>query len=201
MTLALFVVGAYLFGAIPTSYIVGRLARGIDLREQGSKNLGATNVFRVLGWRYAVPVAVFDILKGALPVWCAVRWAPSPAWAPLACGVAAVLGHVFSPYVGFRGGKGVATAAGVFLGFTPLAMLIALGVWGVTLWLSGYVSLSSIVAALSFPAWIAVTGGWRPVFWASIPVALFIVYAHRANLRRLRAGTESRFHTRRGLSP
>lgn len=201
MTLVLFVVGAYLFGAIPTSYIVGRVARGIDLREQGSKNLGATNVFRVLGWRYAVPVALFDILKGALPVWCAVRWAPSPAWAPLACGVAAVLGHVFSPYVGFKGGKGVATAAGVFLGFTPLAMLIALGVWGVTLWLSGYVSLSSIVAALSFPAWIIVTGGWRPVFWASIPIALFIVYAHRANLGRLLAGTENRFRTRRGLSP
>jgi glycerol-3-phosphate acyltransferase PlsY len=201
MTPVLFVAGAYLFGAIPTSYIVGRMARGVDLREQGSKNLGATNVFRVLGWRYAVPVALFDILKGALPVWLAVRWTASPAWAPLACGVAAVLGHVFSPYVGFKGGKGVATAAGVFLGFTPLAMLIALGVWGVTLWLSGYVSLSSILAALSFPAWIAVTGGWRPVFWASIPIALFIVYAHRANLRRLRAGTENRFHTRRGLLP
>src|SRR5439155_15937038 len=110
VTAALWLAASYLIGAIPTSYVAGRVGRGIDLREHGSRNLGATNVYRVLGWRYAIPVGLFDVVKGALPVTLCERWSGGPPWLPVAAGVAAVTGHVFSPYVRFKGGKGVATA-------------------------------------------------------------------------------------------
>ena len=125
---ALALLASYLLGAIPTSHLVSRLFAKIDLREHGSGNLGATNLYRVLGWKYAIPVALFDIAKGAIPVLVfAPRVTVSQLFA-LACGVAAILGHVFSAFVGFKGGKGVATAAGVMLGLTPLALAVAAGV-------------------------------------------------------------------------
>ncbi|HXF96965.1 MAG TPA: glycerol-3-phosphate 1-O-acyltransferase PlsY [Gemmatimonadales bacterium] len=196
MRLALWVVAAYLLGAIPASYLAGRL-RGIDLRQHGSKNLGATNVYRVLGWRYAIPVALFDVGKGAAAVALLGRWAGGSPWTPVMLGAAAVVGHVLSPFVGFRGGKGVATAAGMFAALVPYAVLIALPVWGACLWLTGYVSLSSIVASLTFPVWVRLTAPEAdPPFLASIALALMIVYTHRSNIRRLLAGTESRFRTR-----
>lgn len=189
---------AYLVGATPTSYLAGRLARGIDLRTQGSKNLGATNVYRVLGWRWALPVALVDILKGFLPVALLARWAHGPAWLSVTLGGAAVVGHVFSPYVGFRGGKGVATAAGMFLALAPLAVLLALPVWAVCVWLSGYVSLGSIVTAALFPVWVRLTRPDAPyTLYASIALAVLIVVSHRANVARLLAGTENRFGHRR----
>ena len=201
MTIALWVVASYLLGATPTAYLAGRLARGIDLRQHGSKNLGATNVYRVLGWRWAIPVALIDIAKGAIPVALFGRWAAGGPWLAVGLGIAAVLGHVFSPYMRFKGGKGVATALGVFLALAPVAVLIAVPVWGGSLWLTGYVSLSSIVAAASFPVWVKLTApGAVSAFWASIALALLIVVSHRANVQRLFAGTENRFHTRRGLS-
>jgi len=188
-------VAAYLLGATPTSYIAGRLGRGIDLREHGSKNLGATNVYRILGWKYAIPVALVDIAKGAIPV----LFAPSTPypWLPLAAGGAAVLGHMFSPYVRFKGGKGVATAAGMFLALAPLAVLIAIAVWVACLWLTGYVSLSSIIGVLSVPLTVALLQpGASYVFWASVALVVLIIFAHRRNIARLIAGTESRFRTR-----
>ena len=189
------VLAAYLLGATPTSYLVGKLARGIDLREHGSKNLGATNVFRILGWKYAIPVALFDIAKGAVPVLVFSH----PPWLAVAVGVAAVLGHMFSPYVHFKGGKGVATAAGMFLALAPLSVLIALAVWGFCLWLTGYVSLSSIVAVLTVPVTVSLLQPDAPhVFWASVALAALIVFAHRKNIARLVAGTENRFRTRAG---
>ena len=201
MTIALWVVASYLLGATPTAYLAGRLARGIDLRQHGSKNLGATNVYRVLGWRWAIPVALIDIAKGAIPVALFGRWAAGGPWLAVGLGIAAVLGHVFSPYMRFKGGKGVATALGVFLALAPVAVLIALPVWGGSLWLTGYVSLSSLVAAASFPVWVKLTApGAVSAFWASIALAVLIVVSHRANVQRLFAGTENRFHTRRGLS-
>jgi len=182
-------VASYLLGATPTSYIAGKLGRGIDLREHGSKNLGATNVYRILGWKYAIPVALIDIAKGAVPVLFAPN-SPYP-WLPLAAGGAAVLGHMFSPYVSFKGGKGVATAAGMFLALAPLAVLIAIPVWGVCLWLTGYVSLSSIVAVLSVPLMVALLQpGESYVFWASVVLVLLIIFAHRRNIARLIAGTD-----------
>jgi len=193
---ALWILASYLLGATPTSYIAGRLGRGIDLREHGSRNLGATNVYRILGWAYAIPVALIDVAKGAIPVALFGRWANGPAWLPVTLGGAAVVGHMFSPYVRFRGGKGVATAAGVFIALAPLAFAIALPVWGLCLWITGFVSLSSIVAALTFPVWVRLTTGAGPTFWASVVLALLIVFAHHANIGRLLAGTENRFRTR-----
>ena len=176
------------------------MGRGIDLREHGSKNLGATNVYRILGWKYAIPVALFDIAKGAIPVLFFSGWAGAAQrpWLPVALGGAAVMGHMFSPYVSFRGGKGVATAAGMFLALAPLAVLIAIAVWALCLWLTGYVSVSSIVAVASVPLWVAL---FQPhdayVFWAGIGLVALIVFAHRRNIARLFAGTENRFRTRR----
>lgn len=185
---------AYLLGATPTSYIAGKLGRGIDLREHGSKNLGATNVYRILGWKYAIPVALIDIAKGAVPV----LGFSSPTWLSVAVGGAAVLGHMFSPYVSFKGGKGVATAAGMFLALAPLAVLIAIPIWGVCLWLTGYVSLSSIIAVLSVPLSVALLQPGAPyVLWASVALVALIIFAHRRNISRLLSGTENRFRTRK----
>jgi glycerol-3-phosphate acyltransferase PlsY len=196
LSTALWILAAYIVGATPTSYIAGKLGRGIDLREHGSKNLGATNVFRILGWKYAIPVALFDIAKGAVPVFLA-RSSPYP-WLPVAVGGAAVIGHMYSPYVRFKGGKGVATAAGMFLALAPLAVLIAIPLWGLCLWLTGYVSLSSIIAVLSVPVTVRLTQpGASYVFWASIALVALIIFAHRRNISRLLAGTENRFRTRR----
>lgn len=200
MKLGLWLVAAYLVGAIPTSYVAGRLGRGIDLRQHGSKNLGATNVYRVLGWRYAIPVGLFDIAKGAVAVAAFGRWAGGPAWLPVMLGLAAVMGHMFSPYVRFKGGKGVATAGGMFLALAPAAILISLCVWGSVLWLSGYVSVASLVAAALFPLLARLTQPDAPfTFWASVVLAALIVFSHRANIQRLMAGTEHRFRTRKGV--
>jgi len=193
------ILASYLLGATPTSYIAGKVGRGIDLREHGSKNLGATNVFRILGWKYAIPVALFDIAKGAVPVLFFAGWAGAAEhpWLPVALGGAAVLGHMFSPYVSFKGGKGVATAAGMFLALAPVAVVLAIPVWAICLWLTGYVSLSSIIAVLSVPLWVSVLQpDSRYAFWASVALVAVIIFAHRRNIGRLLAGTENRFRTR-----
>ncbi len=199
--LAAMLILAYLLGATPTSYVAGRLGRGIDLRQHGSHNLGATNVYRVLGWRYAIPVGLIDVAKGVVPVAILGPWSNGPAWFTVALGIAAVLGHMFSPYVRFRGGKGVATTAGVFLALAPLAVLISLAIWGATLWLSGYVSVASLTVAVLFPLWVRLTAPGEPyTLGAAIVLALLLVYAHRGNVERLRQGTESRFRTRKGVA-
>lgn len=188
----IFIALAYLLGALPTSYAVGRAVRGVDLREHGSRNLGATNAFRVLGWRAAVPVIIVDVAKGWAPVFLFPLWdgAASPYWA-LAYGAAAIVGHVFSVFVGFRGGKGVATGAGVFLALAPWAVLIAFVVWGVTVLLTRLVSLGSVLAAVVTPVAVFVTGEHVAVLWLSIGLALFVIYAHRGNIRRLARGEET----------
>ncbi len=194
----LWLVASYLVGAIPTSYLAGRLFRGIDLREHGSKNLGATNVYRTLGWKYAVPVGLVDVAKGAVPVLVFAPQVSASELFALACGIAAIVGHVFSVFVRFRGGKGVATAAGVMLGLAPMALGAVLVLWLVTLKLSGYVSLASIAAAAVFP--LAVYLLERPdrpeILWLDALVAAAIIWLHRTNIRRLLNGTESRFGRR-----
>lgn len=185
---------SYLLGAIPTSYLAGRLFRGIDLRQHGSKNLGATNVYRIMGWRYAIPVGLFDVMKGAVPVLVLGPAVSSAAWFPLLCGVSAVVGHVFSVFVGFKGGKGVATSAGVVLGLAPMAVGICLVVWALIVWATGYVSLGSIVAAGVFPGLVwAFYPERRETIWLYALLAAVIIWMHRANIGRLRAGTENRF--------
>jgi glycerol-3-phosphate acyltransferase PlsY len=191
----LLIVASYLWGAIPASYIAGRLARGIDLREHGSGNLGATNTFRVLGAKVAAPVMVFDILKGFFPVVLFSRWDGSPDWRwELAYGAAAIVGHVFSVYMGFRGGKGVATGAGVFLALAPIAVGVGLLAWLVVMRITRMVSAGSITAAAVVAALMLVVPGVpTEVRVLGIAIAAFIVFAHRSNIRRILSGTEPRF--------
>ncbi len=185
---------SYLIGSIPTSLLVGRLVKGIDLRQHGSKNLGATNLYRVLGWRYAVPVGLFDMAKGYFPVAVVGPAVSGGVLIPLLCGVAAVLGHMFSPFVGFKGGKGVATGAGVGLAMAPLAFLGAFGIWALLVFLTGYVSLGSVVAAASLPLLTVWLYPGRPaVLWITAALGALVVWMHRGNIGRLLKGTESRF--------
>ena len=197
---------SYVVGATPTSYWVGKGIHGIDLRTKGSGNLGATNVFRVLGARWAAPVMAVDVAKGWFPVaffplllagdpasGATMAEASVAAWAIL-FGALAIAGHVFSFWVGFRGGKGVATSAGVFLGLAPWAVLAAFCVWALVLALTRYVSLASILAALVLPVFVLVLphrgGAFIPFF--TVALAAFVIWAHRANIRRLLGGEESR---------
>lgn len=191
--------GSYFLGAIPTSYLAGRVFKGIDLRQHGSKNLGATNVYRIMGWRFAIPVGIFDVAKGAVPVLLLGPAVSAEPWFPLVCGILAVIGHVFSVFVGFKGGKGVATSAGVVLGLAPMAVAICLGVWAAVVWASGYVSLGSVLATALFPGlvWLLYPGR-RGSIWLYLLLAAVIIWMHRANLRRLADGTENRFGRRTG---
>ncbi|MCZ6754456.1 MAG: glycerol-3-phosphate 1-O-acyltransferase PlsY [Gemmatimonadetes bacterium] len=185
---------SYLIGSIPTSLLVSRLVKGIDLRQHGSKNVGATNLYRVLGWRYAVPVGLFDMAKGYVPVAVVGPAVSGGVLIPLLCGVAAVLGHMFSPFVGFKGGKGVATGAGVVLAMAPLAFLGAFGIWALLVFLTGYVSLGSVVAAASLPLLTVWLYPDRPaVLWITAALGALVVWMHRGNIGRLLKGTESRF--------
>jgi acyl phosphate:glycerol-3-phosphate acyltransferase len=197
MSAALLVLAAYLIGAFPTSFVAARLVRGIDLREHGSGNLGATNAFRILGWRAATPIFIIDIAKGFVPAFYFPRVDGREAafWA-LVYGAAAIIGHVFSIYVRFKGGKGVATGAGVFLALSPVAVLVGLGIWTLLVALTGYVSLASIAAAAALPVLVAVTGAAREVLLLSVLLSVFVIYAHRANIRRLLRGEEHRFGRR-----
>lgn len=197
MTWALLLL-AYLLGATPTSYIVGRLGFGVDLRQHGSGNLGATNVFRVLGWKAAAPVALVDIAKGWFPTSYFALWdgAPAPEWA-LGYGAAAIVGHVFSVYVRFKGGKGVATSAGVFIALAPWAVVAGLVVWLAAVSITRIVSLGSLLAAIALPAAVYLTGEPPAVLGLAVGLALFVLYAHRSNIGRLIRGEENRFgHTR-----
>ena len=190
---------SYLLGAIPTCYLVGRVFKGIDLREHGSRNLGATNLYRTLGWRYAVQVGLFDVAKGAVPVLLFGPKAPEVPYFPIWCGLAAIVGHVYSVFVRFKGGKGVATAAGMVIALAPFAFPVVLVAWAVVVWLTGYVSLGSIVAAALFPVadWLLHPARRSPVMLGiDLALAGFIIWKHRANIQRLLAGTENRFGTR-----
>ena len=204
MTAALpWLVASYLLGAIPTSYLAGRLIRGIDLREHGSRNLGATNLYRVLGWRFAIPVGLLDAAKGLIPVLVfAPRVSDSEVFA-LVCGLTAVVGHVFSIFVGFQGGKGVATAAGVMLGLTPVALGVAAAVWAALVFLTGYVSVGSLAAAAVFPVavWLLEPPTRPAILWLDIAVAAAIIWLHRGNIQRLLNGTENRFGRRAAAAP
>jgi acyl phosphate:glycerol-3-phosphate acyltransferase len=199
VTAALLVMVAYFAGAFPTSYVVGRATRGIDLRQHGSGNLGATNAFRVLGWKAAMPIFIIDAAKGFLPTFYFPRidGTDVAAWT-LAYGAAAIIGHVFSIYVGFRGGKGVATGAGVFAALAPVAVLIGLVVWIALVLATGYVSLASVAAAVLLPILVAATGAPTAVFLLALGLSAFVVFAHRANMVRLLRGEEHRFGPRRG---
>ncbi len=204
VTLAVLLVGSYLLGSIPFGYLAGRLG-GIDIRQAGSGNVGATNVVRVLGKRYGYPVFALDFLKGFAAVKISMLIAPGrpPDWnSPEIFGILAalssVLGHLYPPWLGFKGGKGVATSAGALLALTPIATLIGVAIWIIVFWLTRYVSLASITAAVVLPIVILVVSSQdqnkgRPLVYSSACVAAVVIWRHRSNLSRLIRGTEPRF--------
>lgn len=199
----LMLTAAYLCGAIPTSVVVARWMRGIDIRDFGSGNAGGTNSFRVLGTPAGIFVSTVDVAKGAVAAGVVPALIPlppeiDPASAQVWAGLAAVLGHVYPVFAGFQGGKGVATGGGMFVVVAPATLGIAAGVFITTLLASRYVSLSSILAALVVPLALF-TGrlafGWdvpSQLLWISPWLPLFIAYTHRSNIERLLAGTERR---------
>lgn len=187
---------AYVVGATPTSAWVARAFYGLDLREHGSGNLGATNTFRVLGPRAAAPVMLVDVLKGWVPARLFPAWfgVAGTGWV-MAFAAAAVLGHVFSFWVKFRGGKGIATSAGAFAALAPLATAVALGTWLLVLAAGRRVSLASLAAAVALPVTIAVAGGATSgtgLLVFSGTVAAFVFWTHRSNIGRLLRNEEPR---------
>lgn len=199
---------AYFCGALPFGFWAGKWKR-IDIREHGSKNIGATNVIRVLGKRVGVPVFIMDMLKGLLPTMLAQWWmehlGASPDVASLVavcCAAATVLGHMFTFWLGFKGGKGVATSAGAVLGLAPLSLLIAIIVWVVTYYLSRFVALASIIAAVFLPIAMVVTmtlqHRWNFVMLGfGIVIGVLVIVRHRANIARLLSGTENKFEKKK----
>jgi acyl phosphate:glycerol-3-phosphate acyltransferase len=196
---------SYVLGSIPSAYLAGRLRRGIDLREHGSGNLGATNVYRVLGAKVAAAVFLVDVAKGALPVLLLPDWTASPAadhWR-YAYGLAAIIGHVRPIFLLWKGGgKGVATATGVFFALAPYATLTAFATFVVTVYATGYVSLGSLCGALVLAAVLLVRHGPQSaLFVVGTLVAAFVFWSHRANIARLRRGEEHRFGRRAKPAP
>ena len=227
LTLLAILAVSYVIGSIPTSLMAGKLLKGIDIRQFGSGNAGGTNAFRVLGWKPGLLVTLIDIVKGvvaAVSVVAFFRHHPIGAFPDinevalrLLAGMSAVIGHVFTLFAGFKGGKGVSTAAGMLIGIAPVSMLMVVGIFLLTVYLSRHVSVASMLAAIAFPLIIAVRKyifelgggldyyvklfGSQLLFHDSLDyhlmifgliVALAILYTHRANIRRLISGTESR---------
>jgi len=190
------IIAAYLVGAVPTGLLVVRLLRGIDVRGHGSGNIGATNVYRLAGLPVAALVLVLDAAKGTIPVLLARSWGLSPAAVVLA-GLAAVAGHDWSPFLHFRGGKGVATSLGVLLVLSPAASLAAVAVWAVVVGATRFASLGSLLAAAAVP----VVLWWRGEPGAHLGFALaalvLVTYTHHANIGRLLRGVELRITDRR----
>ena len=205
--LALVAIG-YLIGAIPFGILAGRLSGGVDLRQYGSRRTGATNTLRTLGWRWAAVVLLLDVGKGAAAVLLARALynagAPGSAeWVAAAAGVAAVIGHNWSAFIGFRGGRGVATSAGGMLVLAPLTLLVVLPLVALVIWRTRYVSLGSLLAAVAAPMVTAGMAAVDAVGWAAFAFALasglLIVISHSDNVGRLRAGTERRIGEREAL--
>ena len=196
---------SYLVGSIPSSIIMGRVTRGIDIRDYGSGNAGATNVYRVLGWKPALVVVVADMFKG----WLAAALIAgltfggllgeipfdNPPLSAILCGAAAVLGHTFTIFAGFKGGKGVGALAGMLIHLFPVAVLLGLAVWILVLITTGYVGLGSVAAVSLFPLITYLRYGTldSTLGYFSLIITLFIWFTHRGNLARLLAGTENRF--------
>ncbi|MEE9225870.1 MAG: glycerol-3-phosphate 1-O-acyltransferase PlsY [Bacteroidota bacterium] len=212
LSLGVVIIASYILGSIPTSIVVSRLKNGIDVRDYGSGNAGGTNVIRVLGWKTGVFVILVDVLKGLVATVVVSRFfydrLPFSNYTPfddftlvqIICGCAAVVGHAFTLFAGFRGGKGVATAAGMLLGLAPIEFLVAIGVFVVTFIVSRYVSVGSISGAISAPLTMFFREnifrvdieGYNTLIYFILGVSAFLVYTHRSNIKRLLHGTENR---------
>lgn len=212
LSLTFIIIASYILGSIPFGIIVSKAFRGFDLRTKGSGNMGSTNAFRVLGWKLGLLVQVLDLGKGlaavamanylfnGLPFHNATPFQDITVWRIIA-GVSAVLGHVYTIFAGFRGGKGISTAAGMLIGVAPVEVAVAVGIFLLVVVLSGYVSLGSIIAAITFPTTmflrenafgVHITGYNTLIFFA-IGLSLFLIYTHRTNVERLLAKRENRF--------
>jgi acyl phosphate:glycerol-3-phosphate acyltransferase len=192
MLLVLCIAGAYVLGSIPTGLLLAKAFGGVDIRTTGSGNIGATNVYRTLGRKIGILTLLGDCLKGLLPVLAAHMFNLPDAYIAL-IGLAAFLGHIFPIFLRFKGGKGVATALGVFLGVSPLAVLVALVIFVVMVFIWRYISLASITAAALMPALTALINR-NPVLVAmSFAIAIIVITKHHANIKRLLNGTENRF--------
>ncbi|MBL9145593.1 MAG: glycerol-3-phosphate 1-O-acyltransferase PlsY [Verrucomicrobiaceae bacterium] len=193
----------YVSGATPFGYFAGRL-KGIDIREHGSKNIGATNVVRVCGKGIGIPVFILDVLKGWLPAWLVLTWFAShgagvelSTIASIVTGIAAVLGHNYTFWLKGRGGKGIATSTGALLAVAPVAVGVGLVVWYLTLKLTQYVSVASMVAALAIPITMSVMmlrdGSWNFILLGfGVVLCMLAIVRHKTNIERLMAGTENR---------
>jgi glycerol-3-phosphate acyltransferase PlsY len=190
--------GAYLLGAVPFGYIIYKLRWGRDIRSEGSGNIGATNVMRQAGPVAGIITLLLDAAKGYVAVLLAKRLGGDVAWVVAAAGLAALLGHAFPIYLRFRGGKGVATALGVFAALAPRSILLAVAVFGLVLAIFRYVSLGSIVAAAAFPLLALFIDSPRvPIMLGAFACSAVIIVKHSSNIRRLIAGTENRLQLRR----
>ena len=195
-------IGAYVLGAVPFGYLISR-ARGVDITGVGSGNIGATNVMRELGPKVALPVFVLDVSKGLVPALVAKYLIPRPDWIStqeefaFLAGIVAVLGHCLSPFLGFRGGKGVATGLGALTGAAPLVALTVLSVFSILFAATRYVSLASIIAAIAIPVAGWAFGDPPTLVCAYAAFGAFIIIRHRGNIRRLIDGTERRFSFRK----
>jgi len=188
---------AYLFGSVPFGFIIVKLRKGIDIRTVGSGNIGATNVKRTLGLSWFILVYLLDAAKGIFPVWLSMYVFAWPNWETTLVGVAAVLGHLFPVFLGFKGGKAVSTISGVFIILNPLALGIAFLVWVTVSLATKYISLGSLTAAFVIPI-VAVcqSGAWTnqhlPITIFSIIALVIVLYMHRGNIARLRKGKENK---------
>ncbi len=197
LRVALALLGAYLLGSVPSAAWIARIFYGVDITRVGSRNPGMTNVLRTLGWKPAVPVALLDAGKGVLAAWLGATLAGSMAWG-LAAGAAAVIGHSYTCFAGFKGGTGVRSGFGVCLFFVPWSALAGLLAWSAVVALSRFVSLGSIVAALVLPLSIVLEIAWAgrrellPVLYVAVLIGGFVIFRHRGNMVRLAKGTESR---------
>ncbi len=195
MTLGIVLLGAYLLGSIPFAFLLARRIGGVDLRRAGSGNVGATNVMRTAGPRTAIAVAALDMVKGAAVVVVADRTVPGVV-VPAAAGIAAILGHIYPVWLRFKGGKGVATAFGVFSILAPFGAVLCLICFLGTVWATRYVSLGSVVATLALGPVAYLTDAPMPVVVAALMTAALVIDRHRPNLARLHSGTESRLGQR-----
>lgn len=189
--LAVLVAAAYLVGSIPTGLLLGKVY-GIDVRQEGSGNIGATNLYRTVGRKVGVITLAGDCLKGLIPV-LAVKYSALPTEYAAWVGLSAFCGHVFSLFLKFKGGKGVATALGVFLALAPMEVGIAIAVFAALMFIWRYVSLGSICAAAVMPVAVALLGGGRTLVVVTLLIAAIVIIRHHENIRRLIAGTENRF--------
>ena len=190
MDSVLAVLFGYLLGSVPFAYLLSR-RRGIDLRRVGSGNVGASNVLRTSGMPMAVLAMCLDGMKGALAVLVAQRVTAGPA-PPVAAGVAAIVGHIYPVWLGWQGGKGVATSAGMFAVLAPVALAVASGVFILVVSMTRYISVGSLAAVVTLAAATAIGSAPAPVIAGAVLVALLVVYRHRENVSRLRCGTERR---------